>query len=361
MIRFIFWITLALSIISCGTKKEKILPRVTNITESVYSSVTIQPDSLYKVYASINGILEQNLVEEGDSVVKGAALVQVVNTTPKINAENARLSLDLSQKKFQGSAAVLTSLMDEIRTAKLSLSNDSINYFRQKSLWNQNIGSKIEFDTKKLNYERSKNNVTQLQDNYQRTKDQLQIQLKQAKNNYNSSLVNSKDYTVRSNINGKVYALFKNPGEIVNTQEPLALVGSTNIFLIRMLVDEVDIVKIKIGQKVIVNLDAYNGEVFKAKVSKIYPKKDERNQTFMVEALFDESPQILYPGLSGEGSIIVATKKDAITIPKEFLIDENKVKTETGMVKVIIGLQNMDDIEVLSGISETTLIIKPNE
>ena len=361
MIRFIFWTASALTVLSCGTKEEKILPRVTNITESVYSSVTIQPDSLYKVYASINGILEQNLVEEGDSILKGTSLIQVVNTTPKINLENARLSLDLSQKKLQGNTAILVSLMDEINTAKLSLSNDSLNYFRQKNLWSQNIGSKIDFDTKKLNYELSKNNVTQLQDNYERTKDQLQTQLAQAKNNYSSSLVNSKDYTVRSKINGKVYALFKNPGEIVNTQEPLALVGSKSIFVIQMLVDEVDIVKINIGQKVVINLDAYNGEAFTAKVSKIYPKKDERNQTFVVEALFDTPPEVLYPGLSGEANILIAEKKEALIIPKEFLIDNNKVKTKDGILTIKVGLESMDKVEVLSGVTDKTWIYKPEQ
>ena len=361
MIRFIFWTASALTVLSCGTTEEKILPRLTNITESVYSSVTIQPDSLYKVYASINGILEQNLVEEGDIVLKGTSLIQVVNTTPKINLENARLSLDLSQKKLQGNTAILASLMDEIRTAKLSRSNDSLNYFRQKNLWSQNIGSKIDFDTKKLNYELSKNNVTQLQDNYQRTKDQLQTQLAQAKNNYSSSLVNSKDYTVRSKINGKVYALFKNPGEIVNTQEPLALVGSKSIFIIQMLVDEVDIVKINIGQKVVINLDAYNGEAFTSKVSKIYPKKDERNQTFVVEALFDTPPEVLYPGLSGEANILIAEKKEALIIPKEFLIDNNKVKTKDGILTIEVGLESMDKVEVLSGVTDKTWIYKSEQ
>lgn len=331
------------------------------ISSSVYSSVTVQPDSLYKVYAAINGILDQNLVEEGDTVMKGANLVQVVNSTPKINVQNAKLSLDLIQKNYRGNTAILGSLEEEIHAAKLSLANDSVNYFRQKNLWNQQIGSKIELDTKKLTYDLSKNRVLQLQDNYMRTHDQLNTEYKQAKNNYNSSVINSKDYSIKSKIDGKVYALFKNPGEIVNTQEPLALIGSAHIFVIQMLVDEVDIVSIKIGQKVMVSLDAYTGEVFTAIVSKIYPKKDERNQTFLVEALFVKVPDILYPGLSGEANIIVATKTNAMTIPKDYLIGLDNVRTENGLVKIATGLQNMETIEVLSGISQSTIILKPNE
>ncbi len=198
-------------------------------------------------------------------------------------------------------------------------------------------------------------------DKYQRTKDELQTQLKQAQNHYKASLVNSADFTIKSRINGKVYALYKNSGEIVNTVEPLAMVGSSSIFIIEMLVDEVDIVKIKEEQSVVVTLDAYNGKVFKAKVHKIYPKKDERNQTFVVEALFDMPPDILYPGLSGEANILIEEKKDALTIPKQYLIDNNKVKTKEGIIMIEVGLESMDRVEILSGVTDMTWIYKPKE
>ncbi|MDH5414273.1 MAG: efflux transporter periplasmic adaptor subunit, partial [Flavobacteriaceae bacterium] len=38
---------------SCRDRTEKILPQKRNLTESVYSSVIIQSDSLYQVYAAV--------------------------------------------------------------------------------------------------------------------------------------------------------------------------------------------------------------------------------------------------------------------------------------------------------------------
>ena len=361
MVRYIIWISLILSLLACNKKEEKVRPEIKTITESVYSSVTIQPDSVYQAYASINGILDKNLIEEGDLVQKGDVLLQVINTNPKINAENARLSLDLAQRNFNGNSTILQDIEKQISAAALTNSNDSINYYRQKNLWNQQIGSKIEFDTKKLKYDLSKNTLIQLQDRYQRTKDELLTQLKQAQNHYTSSLINSGDFSIKSRINGKVYALYKNPGEIVNTLEPLALIGSASVFVIEMLVDEVDIVKIREEQDVVVTLDAYNGNVFKAKVYKIYPKKDERNQTFVVEAIFESAPEVLYPGLAGEANIIISQKKNALTIPKQYLIDENKVLTSKGIVTIEIGLESLDRVEVLSGITDSTIIHSPEK
>ncbi len=351
---------ISLVLTSCSTTEDKILPTERSLTESVYSSATIQPDSLYQVYAIVSGILDANLVEEGDLVTKDDHLFQIINNTPKINTQNAKLALNLAQENYNGSAAVLSSIEDEITYAKLKYKNDSINYFRQKNLWGQHIGSKVQYDTKKLNYQLASNQLKLLQSKFNRTKNELHTAVKQAQNNYQTAAITTKDFTVNSKINGKVYALYKEPGEIVTTLEPLASIGSAKRFIIELLVDEVDIVRIGLNQDVLLNLDAYNDTIFKGTVSKIYPKKDERNQTFTVEAIFVSQPVVLYPGLSGEANIIIDKKEKVLTIPKVYLIDNTKVKTNEGLVTIKTGLQNMDYIEILSGISKDTYIYKPD-
>jgi multidrug resistance efflux pump len=319
----------------------------------------VQPDSLYKVYAAVSGILDEILVEEGDSVSKGETLVKIVNTNSSLSSENARLAYDLARSNYSGNAALLNTLEDEIEAAKLKLSNDSVSYFRQKNLWDQRIGSKAEYDNRKLAYDLSKNSVTRLENNYTRVKEELITQIKQAGNQYKSAMVTTADFTVKSKIKGTVYSVLKNPGELVSTLEPIATVGCTDSYIIELLVDEVDVVKIRKGQKVIVSLDAYNHEVFSAVISRILPVKDMRNQTFMAEAVFTKEPDVLYPGLSGEANILIAVKKDVLTIPKQYLIDGNKVRTEQGMREVEIGLQDLEKVEIISGISEEDWILKP--
>ncbi len=360
MFNRIIIVALIINCFSCNDKQEKINPLKRDLTESVYSSVTIQPDSMYQVYAIVAGILDKNLVEEGNVVTKDKPIIQIINNTPKLNTQNAKLSLDLARENYNGSAAILTGIEDEIIAATLQYKNDSINFFRQKNIWEQNIGSKVEYDTKKLKYQLSSNNLNLLKSKYDRTKNELKTALKQAENNYKTSLISTKDFTVKSKINGKVYSLNKNEGEIISTIEPIASIGSATDFIIEMLVDEVDIARITKKQKVFITLDAYKDEVFTGKVSKIYPKKDERNQTFLVEGLFDESPKTLYPGLSGEANIIIDNREDVLTIPKEYLIEGTMVKTDDGDITIETGLQNMDFVEVLSGITEETNIYKPD-
>ncbi len=357
-----FFLGLLLISISVSCKKETntIMPTVDKISQSVYVSVTVQPDSLYEVFASVNGILDSNLISEGEEVKKGDPLFQIINSNTKLTTENAKLAYNLAQKNYSGSTALLVSIEDEIKAAKLNLYNDSINYFRQKNLWEQQIGSKAQFDAKELAFNLSRNNVASIKTRYNRTKTELQTQLNQASNTYKNSVITTEDYTVCSKMNGKVYALYKNPGEIVNTQQPLGIIGSKDNFLLELLVDEVDIVTISKQQKVVVALDAYPDQIFLAHIIKIYPNKDERNQTFKVEATFDDAPKKLYPGLSGEANIIIAVKDDALIIPREYLINNESVKTESGLITVTTGLSTDDKIEILSGITSETKLLKPD-
>lgn len=358
-VRGIILLALLGGLVSCSDTKDRIKPSLTTISESVYSSVTVQPDSLYQVYAAVSGILDRNLLEEGDIVSKGTPVVQIINNAPQLNVENARLNLELAIDNYSGNNAVIRALQDEIRAARLKVQNDSVNYYRQKNLWEQNIGSQVEYDSRKLAYELSANNLSLLLSNYARSKNELRTKVIQAENNYKTAQITTGDFTVESKINGTVYALYKNHGESVSMLEPLAAIGSSQDFIVDMLVDEVDIVKIKLGQPVIITLDAYNSEVFEAKVSKIYPRKDERSQTFKVEAEFKTPPEVLYPGLAGEGNIVVGIKENSLTIPREYLIDNNKVRTEEGLIELSLGLQNLELVEVLSGLDEDTYILKP--
>lgn len=361
MPRIIFSCMILLSLLACNGNNDRIYPVRKPITESVYASVTIQPDSLYQAFAIISGILEKNLVEEGREVKKGEPIIQITNNSPKLNTENARLALELARENYEGRATVLGGIKDEIEAANLRLKNDSINFTRQERLWEQKIGSQAQYDARKLAYQLSSNQLNLLKNKYDQTENDLLTRLHQAENNYRNSLINTSDFTIKSKINGKIYALYKNEGEIVTPTQPLAALGKADKFIAEMLVDEVDIVEIQNKQKVLLNLDAYPGEIFTARISKIYPKKDERNQTFKVEAEFDDPPDVLYPGLSGEANIIVAEKDSALVIPRPYLTEDGRVKTEDSLIKVIVGLKGIDSVEVLSGIDRNTPIYKPKE
>ncbi|MFD1316709.1 efflux RND transporter periplasmic adaptor subunit [Namhaeicola litoreus] len=354
----LFIVIFGLTSISCRQKEKEIFPEKRDIIESVYSSVIVEPDSLYQAYSSVAGICEKFFVEEGSLVKISDPIAQIRNNTPKLNEENAKLVLEMARENYKGSSAILSDLLKEIDAARLQLNNDSINFFRQQKLWSQQVGSKIELDSRKLKYELSRNNLNLLEQRYQRTKFELETSYKQAQNNLESAVYNSKDFTVTSEIQGKVYAIHKKEGEIVNSMEPLASIGKDSSFVLKLQIDEVDIVKMSKNQEVLITLDAYDGELYKGKIKKIYPQKELKSNAFIVDAIFDNPPKVLYPGLSGEANVIIRKKENALTIPRDFLLENNQVLTRNGLVDVQTGLRNIDFVEILSGLNDETAIIK---
>ena len=64
--------------------------------------------------------------------------------------------------------------------------------------------------------------------------------------------------------------------------------------------------------------------------------------------------------MSGEANIVIASRKNVLSIPKIYLTNNGQVKTENGLVNVETGIQNLEFVEITSGISENTAIYKPD-
>jgi len=340
---------------SCKSKKNPILPETTDIVESVYASANIASADQYAVYSLMSGLLSANLVKEGDTVVAGQIIAQLDNANPSLNAQNARLALELSNRNLGN----LDELSAQLKTARNQQQLDSNNFLRQQELWAQNIGTKTQLESRQLAYEASRNNLNALQTRYRQTRIQLLLARDQAQNNVNITARSSNDFSITSKINGRVYALNYKPGELVVPQQPIALVGRSGQFILKLEVDEVDISKIKLGQVALISMDAFPGKVFEGKISKILPNMDPKTQTFKVEAEFVDLPAALYPGLSAEVNIVIHKKASALVIPLEYLKNGDIVITNEGEKKVKTGFRSMDKIEILEGINKDTELQKP--
>ncbi len=163
-------------------------------------------------------------------------------------------------------------------------------------------------------------------------------------------------------MDGKVYSINKEQNELVTTQQPIAVIGDAEVFLIELNIDEHDIVKIKTGQQVLIRMDSYKGEVFEGLISSIDPMMNERTRTFKAEATFVKKPATLYPNLTVEANIVISTKQNALTIPRNYLVNDSSVMLSNGdLQKVKTGLMDYNLVEVTDGITATTKIILPEK
>jgi len=355
-----FIIIVLIVLISCKKEKESIQVSANDITESVYASGKVKAINQYNVYSTVNGVLQNIIVNVGDQITKGQTLLEIDNVTSELNTENARIALDLSAENNRKGSDKLQEIELNVNLALEKLQLDSSLFFRQKKLWDQNIGTQLELEQKNLAYNNSSINYQTSQKRLSQLKTQLQNELKRANVNYDINKKLFSDYSIKSSVNGKVYDILKEHGELVSPQTPLAVIGKADTFLLELSVDENDIIKISLGQKVLVTMDSYKGEVLEAVLDKIYPITNERSRTFMVEAHFINPPKKLFPNLSAEANIIIQIKKNIITIPNNYIIEGKYVLVDNNQKREIkTGLKDYQKVEVIEGLKENETIYKP--
>lgn len=354
----LYSVACALIIVSCRQKRESIKPVRENITESVYASGIVKSDQQYQVFANVSGIITALLVKEGDHITKGTAILQLEDTTARLQAENARVAAQYAARP--ANTERLQELQVAIEQAASQCQNDSILLERQRNLWAQQIGSRNNLEQRELAYSNSRNNYRAAQLRYATLQRQISFQEQQSGNNWRIARAGTSDYTVKSEVSGKVYTLLREKGEMVTPQTPVAVIGDAALFLLELQVDEFDIARLKQGLKVLITMDSYKGQVFEARVSTVDPYMDQRTKTFKVEAAFVKAPSVLYPNLTCEANIIIREKQNSLTIPASFLLQGGYVMlSNKEKRKVSTGMKDYRKVEILEGITVNDVILKP--
>jgi multidrug efflux pump subunit AcrA (membrane-fusion protein) len=354
---YILCFTLCL-LTACKDTIETTSPVRENITESVYASGILKSRNQYQVFATVNGLLDHIYVDEGDTVRKGSPLFSILNEASTLNRENAQLAAELAN--IRTNQGRLEELRLNIDLAKSKLINDSLLMVRQQGLWAQNLGSKVELERSELNFQNARAVYASSRLRYTDEKRRLDLLSKQAQKNLEISRKNEGDFTITSNIAGKVYSLLKEEGEMVNTQTPLAIIGDARDFVLELQVDEYDITVIRPGQEVKVTMDSYKGEVFDAVITKVNPILNERSKTAIVEATFITPPPALYPNLTLEANIILQVKENVITLPRQYILNDRHVINAAGdTLQIKTGVRDYLKAEILEGITEKDILIRP--
>jgi len=345
------FVLLFLILTSCGNNIERTHPSKADITETVSAIGILKSKNQYQVFSKMNGTVKDILVREGGVIKKGTPLISISNQT-KSNSVNTETVAENSE--YEAGKERLNSLREIMEIAKSNFVSDSLLYDRQKKLWDQEIGTRNQFEQRKLAYDNSKSAYEKAKRNYNSAKKQLSGFSDQSKMNPEDG----SGYLITSEIDGKVYTLTTKKGAAVNTETPLALVGDTGEFILELQVDENDIVKVIRGQKVLVTLESYKGSTFEAVVRTKNPVLNERSKTFTVEASFVTPPPVLFPNLSIAASIIIQDKKNVITVPVKFISDDGFVIKENGdKIKVQTGIRSETKVEIVSGLSENDEIV----
>lgn len=162
------------------------------------------------------------------------------------------------------------------------------------------------------------------------------------------------DYTIVSPMDGVVLRRDGEIGEIAESGQVLFRVGVPTPLQVVAEVNEEDIPRVAVGQKVLFRTDAFPDRQLDGKISEITPMGDVAAKTFRIKiALPDDTP--LKPGMSVEANIVTREKPNALLIPADalrgnavFVVDGSRVRRR----EVTVGIRGTRAVEVLSGLQD---------
>lgn len=271
------------------------------------------------IYPEISGILQQVYVKEGQNVSKGQVLA---------NIDDGGLSQQVAQLQIQADLAKTT-------------------FERQERLWNQKIGSEIQYLQAKSNYEAQSKAVNQ-----------MKVQLGKT--------------SVKAPFSGVIDDIMTEQGSVVAPgQSQLMRIVSLNNMYIEVDVPENYINDVTKNKNVIVEFPILD-KVLNAKIRQAGNFINPANRSFKIEVAVPNKDKSIKPNLTAKLKINDYTNKKALLIPQSiisenangeqyvYVVTDQNQENEAHVKRVIIqtGKTQGDVIEVLSGLENGSEIIK---
>lgn len=223
---------------------------------------------------------------------------QNVMVSPEVPANVVKIHVREGQRVSKGQ--LIASLDGSVASAQISELENALtlaetNYKKQERLWNQKIGSEMQ-------YLQAKNSYENLQKSLQTARTQLS------------------KYSLRAPISGTVDAIMANPGELVGgmTSGPVARIVNLRDIKIRANVSEKYIGQIKVGQEVQVEFPSI-GLKTKEKVVAISNVIDVNNRTFVVYVKPTKNLSQMKPNLLAMITAYDFVDEDAISVPTKLV------------------------------------------
>gem|GEM_PF-626412 len=172
---------------------------------------------------------------------------------------------------------------------------------------------------------------------------------------------------------------FRKPrvGDMVYHNQSILFLPDISAMMVKVLIREVDLNKLKLGKKVLISVDAYPDIKLTGKVSFIGALAERRKEIkgsekyFKVDIQIVEEEEMLRPGMTARVKIIAKeAKEDVLTVPVNAIFQENgkyfvfvDVQSSFQKREVRVGLQNLELAEIRKGVDngERVALMKPPE
>jgi len=274
----------------------------------------VQADKNIEIRPELGGTVKSILVKEGQRVSAGQLLVQLDDSSIKNTITELNTQLNLAKTTFE----------------------------RQERLWNQKIGSEMQYLQAKAQKESLENNLTTIKNEARKMK-------------------------IIAPFSGIVDVIFPKNGELTNPQSPVIRLMNLDKVYVEADITETYLPILKVGTEVILNFSSINKEV-NSKIAQIGHYINPDNRSFKTRINISNKDQSIKPNLLADVKILdFAT--NGIIIPSNLVQQDQKgndyvftIKTKNGaheIVKTLVNVSNEynHNVYISEGLSDSDTIV----
>ena len=276
---------------------------------------SVTSDRNVSISAEAPAMIQRVLVQEGERVKKGQVLIRQDAETSRRGLEELQTSSELATIRFE----------------------------RQKKLWDQKIGTEIQF-----------------------------LEAKNAKETLERRIASSRsqlaNYTIRAPFSGSIDKVFIKEGEMAQPGAPLIRLVSLQDMFIESDVSESYIGEFEVGDTVEITFPSLK-QSLTSTISSIGEVIDQNNRTFSIEVKLPGDAKLLRPNLLAVLRIEDFHEPSAVVVPTNLILSDNRgdyvyVATEqdgqlTAVKKPVErGMTYNNETMITSGLSGNEQLIK---
>lgn len=281
-----------------------------DLSTKAVATGSVKPREVIEIKPNISGVISEIHVKEGQTVEKGA-LIATLRVIPNVQSLNAA--------------------QQQIRSAKITLNNEEIQFNRTKSLYEQGVIAKQEYDNGLMSYQMAQQQLKEAQSNYQIAQSGIAPGLEQYAT-----------IQIRATISGMILSI---PVEIGNTVQEInnfsvgttiATMADVNQMIFEGKVDEADVGKLAEQMPIVISIGALPDEKFNGILNFISPSGVETNGVVEFEIKADVNLKdnvFLRANYSANAEVILSQAKDVLTLESAHIRYDDKGQAYVEVLK----------------------------
>jgi HlyD family secretion protein len=326
------------------------------IQRTVEFSGVLVPNHTVNIFAKMAGLATTVTADVGNRVAAGQLLVQI--DTKELNAQ-----LAVAEASAAGVGDQAVQVKSGMETARLNLEMAQRSYERTKTMLDTKVVTQSQLDDAQTKLDLAKAAYETASRQYQTVSGSG---LAQAQAQVNYIKVQISNSTITSPLSGIVTNRNINPGEITSTNTPLLSIADVATLKLQGNVSQEDVVRIAVGGRVNVVVDALSANGYAGRVEQVGPIAAATGQYFPVVVSLKNDGRLL-AGMTAKASFIW-TGSEGILIPLAavrdnqdghasiFVLSEGRVHARA----VALGPRSESEVQVISGLSVSDTVAVSN-